>query len=177
MKWIPVKGYEGLYEVSNTGLVKTLYKLIPSKNGSLAHRKERILKPIVGKIGYMVIGLTDADGVRKQRKLHRIIAEAFIENKHNKDCINHKNGIKTDNRIENLEWCTSKENSTHAAKNGLYSIITGEDNHSSKLRHIDVVEIRELYISHKMTRREIAKKFDVTVSNIDQICTYKTWNK
>lgn len=117
--WMPVKNFEGLYEVSNYGRVKALdrvwftgmYKTIRSK-------EERLLSINKNRYGYSRVTLTK-DGKYKGYTVHRLVGFSFIENKENKPCINHKNGIKTDNRLENLEWCTVSENTRHSYKNGL----------------------------------------------------------
>ncbi len=99
----PIKGYVGLYEVSDMGQII-----------SLRFNKRKLLKPSRNKIGYIETVLINKDGKRRNEKWHRIIGKAFIPNPENKPCINHKNGIRDDNRLENLEWCTLKENSIHA---------------------------------------------------------------
>jgi len=114
-KWISVEGYNH-YEVSDTGRI----------------RKISYLRTWVSpNVGYYQLQLFETDGCGKKRTgsgdkgkvkkvfLHRLIAQAFIPNPHNLPCVNHINGIKTDNRIENLEWCTYSENMSHAYKLGL----------------------------------------------------------
>ena len=97
--WKPVVGYEGLYEISNLGRVKSLIRGII--------RKQRLNK------GYMYIGL-HKDGVEKMCKVHRLVAEAFIPNPKNKSDVNHKDQVKTNNKLENLEWATRKENTNYS---------------------------------------------------------------
>ena len=102
--WKPIKEFEGYYEVSNMGRVRSLnYK----RTG-----KEKILKNIEDYKGYLEVVLTK-NGKRKQFKVHRLVAEAFIPNPENKPCIDHINTVKSDNRVENLRWVTYKENSNN----------------------------------------------------------------
>ena len=115
--WKPIDGYEGLYLVSNTGKIKTLSRPVKCRKNSDRILSERILSPILRK-GYFAIGLSK-DNNFKRYSLHRLIAIAFIPNPDNKPHINHKNGIKTDNRSVNLEWCTPSENLIHAFETGL----------------------------------------------------------
>lgn len=98
-EWRDVQGYEGLYQVSDQGRVRNV-------------RRGRILKPHIVGAGYAQTTLSDR-GSRRYLLIHRLVAQAFIPNPESKPQINHKNGIKTDNRVENLEWCTLSENLLH----------------------------------------------------------------
>ena len=114
--WKDIPGYEGLYQVSNLGRVKSAERKVGWEfyNKPCARKhKERIIVAEVAKNGYKRVGLSK-DGKRTRYHLHRIIAKAFIPNPNNYPVINHKNGIKTDNRLENLEWTTYSENNYHA---------------------------------------------------------------
>lgn len=103
--WKDVKGYEGLYQVSNLGRVKSL--------GFDKWHKGRILKPAFDSKGnYLFVGL-HKDGKVTQRNVHRLVAESFIPNPNSLPCVNHINEIKTDNRSNNLEWCTIEYNSNY----------------------------------------------------------------
>ena len=106
--WRPIKGYEGLYEVSNLGRVKSLERVRPNMANGLY--KERILKGQINRGGYHKVALLRNEGKSKLCSVHRLVAEAFISNPNNKPCIDHINTIKTDNSVENLRWVTWKEN-------------------------------------------------------------------
>lgn len=105
--WKNISGYAGMYQVSTLGSIK-----------SFARTKPRILKPGTGSHGYSFVILC-INNVKNNHLIHRLVAEAFIPNLENKEFVNHKNGIKTDNRVENLEWCTREENERHAWATGL----------------------------------------------------------
>ena len=110
--WKPVRGYEGLYEVSNLGRVKSLSRI----TGSIV-RKDRIMA--IGKGGnnnYQIVQLT-IDGNRKTYLIHRLVAEAFIQNPDNLPQVNHKDENPTNNCVDNLEWCTAKYNANFGSRN------------------------------------------------------------
>ena len=134
--------------------------------------KEKILKSNKNNCGYSFV-LLHKNGIGKQFYVHRLIAGIFIPNLKNKPCVNHKNGIKTDNRVENLEWCTPKENNEHAFKIGLKDQ-TGERHNRSKLTNRQVRVIKHC-INLKMINSDIAKYFPTIPSNIGNIRTNNTW--
>lgn len=110
--WKPVVGYEGFYEVSSFGKVRSLKRTRKGKCESECGVKERLLKPSKHTKGYLVCGLSK-DGKLKYFKVHRLVAEAFLPNPENKEQIDHINTIKTDNCISNLRWVTPKENTNN----------------------------------------------------------------
>lgn len=107
-KWLPIKGYENYYEVSNIGRVKSLNRVIIKKNGRRNSVKEKILKQNKHD-GYLYVSLTK-NCKYKYLTVHRLVAEAFIPNSENKPTVDHINTVRTDNRVENLRWCSYKEN-------------------------------------------------------------------
>lgn len=169
--WKDIKGYEGLYQVSNRGNVKRINRIVKSKHGN-KKMKDIVMKQEINKSNYMTIGLTK-EGKRKHFNVSRLVAINFIENIYGKKEVNHINGNKHDNSSENLEWVTKRENMNHAKKNGLMRI--GEKHGRSKLKDFDVLEIRELYLTGCYSQRAIAKKYNVTQSAICSILNNKVW--
>ena len=191
--WKPIKDYEGLYEVSNLGRVKSLnYR----KTG-----KEKILKNIECNNGYLKVGLIKF-GKCKMCSIHRLVAEAFIPNPEDKPCIDHINTIKNDNRVENLRWVTHKENNNNPLTKKKYSENhreqagennpmygrTGENHHmygkhhseetknkmseshkgkiNNKPRRIYCIELDKIYNSI----REAEKELNISRTNIIKAC-------
>ena len=118
--WKPVQRYEGLYEVSNMGNVRSLDRTVPHKRLGEQKRRGKMLSPRLDSYGYPQVILS-RNGCVQLFCVHRLVGEAFLSNPEDKPCINHLNGIKADNRAENLEFCTYSENLQHAYDTGLRS--------------------------------------------------------
>lgn len=117
--WLPVVGYENTHMVSDLGRVKSLAKSWTSgRYKSVRHTDDKILAEIKTRHGYSTVNI-HKDGVRMVLKVHRLVAFAFIPNPNGKREVNHKNGIKSDNSVVNLEWATRSENNKHAYDIGL----------------------------------------------------------
>lgn len=111
-KFKPVKGYAGIYEISNLGRVKSLSRIIERKDGNTRVTEDRIILPFLTKCGYHQIVLCK-DGVRKKHYIHRLVANAFLPNLNNLPIINHKDENKLNNRVDNLEWCSAYYNTRY----------------------------------------------------------------
>ena len=116
----PVKGYEENYKISSAGVVYTVSHLAKSVHGGVHMVPAKKKKETVSKIGYPVVNLWK-DGKGKLQFVHRLVAEAFLDNTRNLKYVNHKDGNKTNNNVSNLEWCTCSENVQHAYDTGLIS--------------------------------------------------------
>jgi hypothetical protein len=163
--WKDIPGFEGIYKISNLG------KII-----SLKHNKNIIIKPINTKSKYNCVNLY-LFGKRNTIKIHRLVAGTFIQNPENKPCVNHKNGIKTDNNVDNLEWVSYLENNVHALKTRLRINKSGESHPNSKLNFEKVSEIRSKYESGLFTLLNLANEYGVGFKNISKIVNNKTWKQ
>lgn len=161
-EWRVVDGFP-MYRVSNLGRICSVY-------GS-----ERILKKQVGKHGYETIFLCN-DGYQKNARVHRIVCTAFLPNPNGFDQVNHKNGIKTDNRVANLEWCSGSRNIQHGFENELIGT-AGEGSYCSKLTYENVRLIREMFRDN-IPLRVIKNKLELnaSITAISFAARGKTWN-
>jgi|LGOV01.1.fsa_nt_gb hypothetical protein len=170
--WRDIKGYPN-YQVSNLGRIKSLKRYVGVRSGSKRVVRERILKRHMSAKGYCNATLR-LNNKQHTKSFHRLVALAFIPNPKNKRTINHINGIKTDNRVENLEWNTYKENSIHAHKMGLASYKKGECNPTAKLKDKEVVEIIKLFNSN-LTLKKIGEMYNVSLWAIKDIKYNRRW--
>lgn len=172
--WKVITNYNGLYKVSNMGRIKVASRKIPcGRSNKTFIYKEKILTQSHTKQNYLRVYLNAPSSKRKMHLVHRLVAKNFIPNPKNKPQVNHKNGIKTDNRVENLEWVTDQENKNHAVVNNL--TLSGEKHLSAKLTWKEVLEIRKKYKRYIYTIPMLAKEYNVGVSAIDKIVYHKSW--
>lgn len=159
-----VEGYNN-YVVSNLGVVKSLDRREFSvRNNSFFIRKGRVLKPYLSKSGYLNVYFS-IDGKKKGFRVNRLVALTFILNPDNKKEVNHKDGNKINNKVDNLEWMTRTENQRHADLNGLRIMPSGEKRYNCKISNLQVAEI----LSSNLRNKELALIYGVHQSHISHI--------
>lgn len=160
MKWVDIKGYDGLYQVSDTGLVRSWSRL---KNG-------KTLKPVIRK-GYKTVNLSDGKKITT-RNVHRLVVDAFLGGIPKGKCTRHLNGNRFENRVENLAVGTFKENGEDKINHGTSCL--GRRNGNNKLTEKQVIKIKSMLSSGKSTV-QISKLFGVTETAIYEIKQGKNW--
>jgi len=158
--WKSIDGYEGIYEISSFGNVR-----------SYARETVCLIKPRINQ-GYFILGLWNK-GKCKTSKIHRLVALHFIENPDNKPQVNHIDGNKLNNHLDNLEWVTPQENSAHASK--LKLVAYGTRNAAAKITDEDVVSIRKMYDSGEFTQNQLSNKFNLSQGIIGKIINGLLW--
>ena len=173
--WKDISGFEGVYQVSNLGRVKSLSRCIDYTDGRIRKFSSQIIKPFSDKDGYQLVRLYKNSNVKTLR-VHRLAYEAFFNLIDNMQ-INHKNGITGDNHIDNLELVTSSENHLHGFRElgRKPNICIGESNGSHKLTKVEVNEIRLKYIPRIYSSIKLAKEYGVNKSTILRIINSVTW--
>lgn len=168
--WKDIKGYEGLYQVSNLGRVKRRRCIIPNTgtkgNSGTQTIHERIMKLQTNKYGYLYVCLSQ-NGQQKHHTVHRLVANAFLSNPDNKPQVNHINGIKTDNTINNLEWSTGAENMIHAFKIGLKS---KPSNFGNKSKRVLQYTLDGNLLAEYPSAMEASRKTGFSQGNISSVC-------
>lgn len=173
--WKSIRNYEGLYEVSNLGRVKALAREYICHNGAKRFHADLIMKSHPNGNGYLSLTL-HRGGKGKTCRVHKLVIEAF-KGFSNLE-VNHKNGIKTDNTLKNLEYCTKGENIRHAYQTGLRVFEKeqcGEKNHAAILKTEDVILIRRLWREEKVKQKLLAVRFGVSPVTVNDIIKRRRW--
>lgn len=172
--WKDVPGYAGIYQVSNLGRVKSLSRLVYRKNGQIAKIKGRILSHGTDRYGYHIVVL--CNGKKETKTVHRIVAMAFIENAYNLPEIDHKDGNRGNNKVENLRWVTRKENANNPISKLRYSQT------AKKIRNYEVLmravkQIRDgKVIAEYKSMREAERQTKISHSSIKKVIVGKLKN-
>jgi len=175
--WKALPSYEGLYEISINGEIKSLERIVTDT--FFGKQRIRVLREIIMKNGKSSKGYPQTH-LRKNLEtktweIHRLVAKACIPNPNNLPQINHIDGNPMNNHVSNLEWCTQSHNQLHANATGLRTSQKGEANTQSKLTELQVIEIRRLN-SSGISMRELGRRFGVSYPVIRNIVLRKKWN-
>ena len=156
--WKDIEGYENLYQISNLGNVKSL-------------RKNILLRPGLVGIGYMAVALCKK-GKKVHKKIHRLVAEHFIDNSRKLFCVNHIDGNKLNNNVENLEWCTSSYNNKEAYRLGLKGSLKGKNNKYSEslMKQVNQYDLKGNFIKKWNCMHDIEKELGIYHQNIIKCC-------
>lgn len=174
-KWKMIKDSKD-FQVSDEGNIRSLDRIMIRKDGKKYTVKGKVLKSYVMKYGYCMIALKG--DIKSSKTVHRMVMKAFlpIENMDEWD-VNHEDGNKKNNRLDNLKWCTKKENMKHAKDTGLWhpEKRCGGEHPMSILTEQDVIEIRRLLKTKELKQTDIAKKYKVSDCTISEIKTRRKW--
>lgn len=166
MKFVSIDGYSN-YLISSCGIVKSKDRIVEAKGSGTRLESGRVMASNIGGRGYFQVTMVSDLGKRKTLTLHRLIAKSFIPNTLDLEQINHIDGVKTNNSISNLEWCTPTQNLQHARDTGLRR-------RSLKLTEDDVLSIRKMSENGE-SRRDIASMYSVSVPAICGIINRRYW--
>lgn len=175
--WKDIAGFEGYYQISNLGSVRSVDRIAPDTTGSwgrLRRLKGKLMKTQLLN-GYWVVMLYK-DSKYRHARVHRLIAEAFIANPENKPHINHINGLRSDNRIENLEWCSHAENMKHCYDIGLRKPIRPEQCPTVKISFEIAEQIRKKR-QNGTKNVELQKEYGLCKRSITDIVKNRTWKQ
>lgn len=171
--WKDIPDFEGKYQISNFGRVKSMLRYQVFSKGGKIEIPEKIRKPILNS-EYLNITLSISKNNIRMKRIHILVATCFIPNPENKPQVNHKDGDKLNNHVDNLEWVTSSENLQHAYDTGLKFQHIGEKNPGARFTNTDVILIKSR-LSCGEKYKNIAKSIGCNAETIRNIKTGKTW--
>jgi Trp operon repressor len=166
-KWLPVVGYEDVYSVSNFGKIRREKPYKSTKVG-------RILVGGKNPQGYSIFGLYK-NGTRHYMALHTIVTNAFLGQRPKDKVVNHKDGNKLNNNIQNLEYVTVKENNDHAKNTGLLRPLRGEDKVEAKLTEKNVKQMRSDYLNKIKSQKELTQEYGISIACVSRTVNRKSW--
>jgi hypothetical protein len=170
--WKDIEKFNSEYQVSNIGRIRSKEAIIIRSNGKLYTRVSKVLKQSLDQ-GYLK-GSVSIDKKMIPYRIHRLVAECFLENPNNYKEVNHINGIKHDNRVENLEWCSRSENMIHAVKTGLLLVTRGSQRTQAKMNEETVLNIHELR-KKGFQRKDILKELGITIHMYKGVISNNSW--
>lgn len=173
-EWKAIREFEGFYEVSNRGRVRSKARIVHHRRTHFRKVRERILSEGLNAAGYPQVDLCRG-GEERPRPIHSLVAEAFLGRRPQGHEVNHLDGNKANNRVENLAYVTPSENVRHAVRNGLRKSPRGEDHSQAKLSAAAVKRIRLDYQRGGVTQMEIARRYAVSDKTISAIVTRRSW--
>lgn len=168
--WKPYPGLEGVYEVSNTGRVRSLDRVCVDKNGRKFRRKGKVLSQYKNRKGYKMCMFNN-----KNTSVHRLVAKVFIPNPDpdNKTQVNHKDGNKDNNHVSNLEWVTGAENHTHAWDNGLRNLKQLDEARRKQYKRVNKYTLDGRFIKQYPSIHAAARSVNTSPGNITECCKGK----
>lgn len=176
--WKDIINFEGIYQVSNLGRVRSLDRIRYHPQGQMK-LKGKILSQFLGAKDYLYVRVQNKKS--NTSRVHRLVATAFLPNPNNKEQVNHRDGIKDNNNVENLEWCTNFENQKHSWDSKTRGVksdlcISYKKKNIHKLTSEQVKTIRDMFSTNKFTKVALAKMFNVSDSLIRYIVQNKIHN-
>ena len=167
--WKSVIGFEGRYEVSSMGRIKALSREISYSDGRKGRLPERLIKGTLLSVGYYSVSFD----TKTRKSIHTVVAEAFLGLPEYRQTVNHKDGNKINNCVENLEWATYKENNNHARKTGLNNQ-HGEKTNLSKYSDQFIEAVRKVHAKYSPNYEELGSLFGLTGCHARQIVLHLT---
>ena len=169
--WKKIEGYDGRYSISNYGNIKTNSYINAHAIYGTAKHKELLRNPLPAARGYLRTVLTDLNKKQHYIQIHRLVAQAFIPNPNRLPQVNHKDGNKKNNHVDNLEWCTNDENRKHAIETGLIKYRDQLPN--SKIKTNQIQELVEL-INSGLSQKKVGLLFGVCQQTVSKILKTQT---